>query len=64
MFHLGVAGIYVNKANFFEIISKQFVYNKYPYPKAKDKFEPQMDFDVVKVSEMDFFNIMVKSSRP
>ncbi|KAH0720273.1 hypothetical protein KY284_005303 [Solanum tuberosum] len=37
---------------------------KSAYSKAKDKFEPQMDFGVVKVSEMDFFNIMIKSGRP
>ncbi|KAH0656330.1 hypothetical protein KY285_031212 [Solanum tuberosum] len=37
---------------------------KSAYPKINDKFESQMDFGVVKVSEMDFFNIMVKTGRP
>ncbi|KAK6794115.1 hypothetical protein RDI58_007568 [Solanum bulbocastanum] len=31
---------------------------------VKDKFEPQMDFGVVKISTMNFFNIMVKTDRP
>ncbi|KAH0679164.1 hypothetical protein KY284_020249 [Solanum tuberosum] len=37
---------------------------KSAYSKLKDNFEPQMDFGVVKVSEKDFCNIMVKSARP
>ncbi|KAK4709745.1 hypothetical protein R3W88_004258 [Solanum pinnatisectum] len=34
---------------------------KSAYSKAKDKFEPQINFGVVNVSKMDFFNIMVKT---
>uniref|UniRef100_M1DIW9 Ulp1 protease family, C-terminal catalytic domain containing protein n=1 Tax=Solanum tuberosum TaxID=4113 RepID=M1DIW9_SOLTU len=37
---------------------------KSAYSKIKDKFEPQMNFGVVKVSEINFFNIMVKTGRP
>jgi len=37
---------------------------KSAYSKAKYKFEPQMNFGVVKVSEMIFFNVMVKPGRP
>ncbi|KAK4734141.1 hypothetical protein R3W88_008402 [Solanum pinnatisectum] len=40
------------------------VHMKSAYSKVKDKFEPQMDFGVVKVSAMDFFNIMIKTGRP
>ncbi|KAH0669963.1 hypothetical protein KY285_024114 [Solanum tuberosum] len=36
---------------------------KFANSKAKDKFEPQMNFGVVKVSKMNWFNIMVKSSK-
>ncbi|KAH0765128.1 hypothetical protein KY285_000999 [Solanum tuberosum] len=36
---------------------------KFAYSKLKDIFVPQMDFGVVKVSEKDFFNIMIKPGR-
>ncbi|KAK4713439.1 hypothetical protein R3W88_019346 [Solanum pinnatisectum] len=39
------------------------VNRKSTYSKAKNKFEPPMNFGVEKVSEMDWFNIMVKSGR-
>ncbi|KAG5616213.1 hypothetical protein H5410_016037 [Solanum commersonii] len=34
------------------------------HQEVKNKFEPQMDFGDVKVSKMNFFNIMVKTGRP
>ncbi|KAH0669457.1 hypothetical protein KY285_025464 [Solanum tuberosum] len=51
-----------NKWVFKDVSSKRG--RKSAYSKLKDNFEPQMDFDVVKVLEKDFFNIMVKSDRP
>ncbi|KAG5605686.1 hypothetical protein H5410_027178 [Solanum commersonii] len=52
----------VNKWIFKDVSSRRG--RKSAYSKLKDNFEPQMDFGVVKVSEKDFFNIMVKFDRP
>ncbi|KAG5611847.1 hypothetical protein H5410_023128 [Solanum commersonii] len=48
-----------NKWVFKDVSSRRD--RKFDYSKVKDKFEPQMDFGVVKVSEWIFFNIMVKT---
>ncbi|KAG5597090.1 hypothetical protein H5410_038322 [Solanum commersonii] len=45
-------------------VFKNISSRKSAYSKINNKFEPPMDFGVVKVLEMDFFNIMVKTGRP
>ncbi|KAG5620079.1 hypothetical protein H5410_005297, partial [Solanum commersonii] len=47
-----------NKWGFKDVSSR--CGKKSSYSKVKAKFEPQMNFGGVKVSEMNFFNIMVK----
>ncbi|KAK4716704.1 hypothetical protein R3W88_015042 [Solanum pinnatisectum] len=47
-----------------DLINEFIEWVKSAYSKAKDKFEPHIDSGVVKVFEMDWFNVMVKSSRP
>ncbi|KAG5595766.1 hypothetical protein H5410_036998 [Solanum commersonii] len=48
--------------NGFEVAAELIdEFNKWVF---KDKFEPQMNFGVVKVSEINFLNIMVKTGRP
>ncbi|KAG5606984.1 hypothetical protein H5410_028476 [Solanum commersonii] len=46
-----------------DLINEFIKWVKFANSKAKDKFEPQMNFGVVKVSKMNWFNIMVKSRR-